>query len=52
MFLESDVWEEYLSPEKLDDAGKQDMIPVLTAESDRVVGTADPTDPTLIQPME
>lgn len=67
VFLESTVWDEYLAPDKLDDAGKQDMIQLLTVESDRVAGTitsydvdrkvnntrtADPTDPTLIEPVD
>lgn len=66
VFLERDVWDEYLSPDKLDEAGKLDMIQLLTVESDRVAGriisydvdrkvnnthTADPTDPTLIEPV-
>lgn len=66
-FLEADVWDEYLSPDKLDDAGKQDMVQLLTVESDRVAATitsydvdrkvnntrtADPTDPTLIEPVD
>lgn len=65
-FLESDVWDEYLSPDERDDTGKADMIQLLTVESDRVAGmitsydvdrkvnntrTADPTDPTLIEPV-
>ena len=67
VFLEAAVWDEYLVPNKLDDAGKQDMVQLLTVESDRVAGTitsydvdrkvnntrtADPTDPSLIQPLE
>lgn len=66
VFLEHDVWDEYLSPDKLGDAGKQDMVQLLTVEPDRVAGTitsydvdrkvnntrtADPTDPTLIEPI-
>lgn len=66
VFLESDVWDEYLSPQKLDEGGKVDMIQLLTVESDRVAGTitsydvdrkvnntrtVDPTDPTLIEPV-
>lgn len=39
VFLERDVWDEYLSPDKLDDGGKQDMVQLLTVESDRVAGT-------------
>jgi hypothetical protein len=39
VFLEADMWDEDLSPDKLDDAGKQDMVQLLTAESDRVAGT-------------
>ncbi|MCS3845050.1 SOS response-associated peptidase [Microbacterium sp. AK031] len=38
VFLESPVCDEYLSPDKLDGAGKQDMIQLLTLESDRVAG--------------
>ena len=63
----SDVWDEYLAPDKLDDAGKHEMVPLLTVESEKVAGTissyevdrrvnnsrtADPTDPTLIQPLD
>nr|WP_282837378.1 hypothetical protein [Microbacterium flavum] len=65
VFLEYSVWDEYLSPGKLDEASKADMVQLLTVESDRVAGTiasydvdrkvtrtADPTDPTLIEPLE
>lgn len=67
VFLESEVCDEYLSLEKVDDAAKADMVQLLTVESDRVAGTitsydvdrkvnntrtADPTDPTLIEPLE
>ena len=66
VFLEHDVWDEYLSPDRLDDAGEENMIQLLTVESDRVAGTisgydvdrkvnntrtADPADPTLIEPI-
>lgn len=66
VFLEPDVWDEFLSPEKLDDAGKANMIALLTAESDRVAGritsyevdrkvnnsrTAAPNDASLIAPV-
>lgn len=36
VFLEADVGDEYRSPDKLDDAGKQYMVQLLPAESDRV----------------
>lgn len=67
VFLEQDVWDEYLSPDKLDDAGRQDMVQLLTEESDKVAATitsydvdrkvnntrtADPSDPSLIEPTE
>ena len=67
VFLESTGWDEYLSPDKLDDAGKADMVQLLTVESDRVAGTitsydvdrkvnntrtADPADPTLIERVD
>lgn len=67
VFLDRDVWEEFLSPEKLDDAGKQHMVQLLTAESDKVAGTitsyevdpkvnnsrtADPDDASLIEPTK
>jgi putative SOS response-associated peptidase YedK len=64
VFLERAVWEEFLAPGKLDDAGKQGMVELLTSESDRVATTitsykvdpkvnnsrtADPTDASLIE---
>lgn len=67
VFLDRDVWEQYLTPDKLDQAGKDDMVQLLTAESEKVAKTitsydvdpkvnstrrVDPTDPTLIQPVE
>ena len=66
VFLERATWDEYLSPEKLDDAGKDAMIDLLTTESERVASTIttyqvdrrvnnsrgiDPHDPTLIDPL-
>lgn len=66
VFLQRDVWEEYLQPIKLDDAGKQDMVNLLAAESEKVARSVtsyevdpqvnnsrkvDPSDPTLIQPQ-
>lgn len=66
VFLERDVWSDYLDPGRLDDAGKQHMVELLTSESDRVAATieehevdrrvnntrtADPQDPTLIAPI-
>ena len=66
VFLERSTWDEYLSPEKLDDAGKDAMIDLLTTESERVASTIttyqvdrrvnnsrgiDPHDPTLIDPL-
>ncbi len=66
VFLEREVWDEFLQPVKLDDAGKQDMVQLLTAESEKVAKsitsyevdrkvnnsrTVNPDDPTLIQPL-
>ena len=66
MFLERDVWEEYLQPGKLDQAGQEHMLELLTAESDRVAGNiasyevdrkvnyttrVDPSDASLIEPL-
>jgi hypothetical protein len=65
VFLEKDVWDQFLEPVKLDDAGKQDMVHLLTAESEKVAKTitsyevdpkvnnsrtVDPDDPSLIEP--
>ena len=67
VFLQRDVWDEFLSPERLDEAAKQDMVQLLTAESEKVSGTitsyevdprvnnsraVDPDDPTLIRPLD
>lgn len=67
VFLETNVWDQFLSPDKLDDDGRHDMVQLLTVESDKVAATitaydvdrkvnntrtADPTDPTLIEPLE
>ncbi|WP_433673776.1 SOS response-associated peptidase [Microbacterium gorillae] len=66
VFLETDVWDEFLSPDKLDDDGKANMIALLTAESNRVASritsyevdrkvnnsrTAAPNDASLIAPV-
>jgi putative SOS response-associated peptidase YedK len=66
VFLERGVWDEYLEPGKLDEGGKERMLDLLTAESDRVASaietyevdrkvnstsTVDPSDPTLIEPI-
>ena len=66
VFLEPDVWDEYLAPVKLDDAGKADMVALLTGESDKVASsissyevdrkvnnsrTANPDVATLIEPL-
>lgn len=66
VFLGRDVWDEYLSPSKLDDAGKAHMLDLLTDESERMAGTiatyevdrkvnytrgVDPSDPSLIEPV-
>ncbi|GAB3389131.1 SOS response-associated peptidase [Humibacter soli] len=66
VFLERDVWDEYLQPVKLDDAGKEDLVQLLTAESEKVAKsitsykvdpkvnnsrTADPQDASLIEPL-
>jgi len=66
VFLERDVWEEYLQPGKLDQAGQEHMLELLTAESDRVAGNiatyevdrkvsyttrVDPSDASLIEPV-
>jgi putative SOS response-associated peptidase YedK len=67
VFLDRDVWEEFLTPDKLDDAAKEHMVQLLTAESDKVAGTitsyevdpkvnssrtADPGDASLIEPTK
>jgi len=67
VFLERNVWDDFLTPDRLDDAGKQQMIDLLTEESDRVAATitsyevdpkvnntraVDPRDPTLIEPTD
>ena len=67
VFLERDVWDEYLAPVKLDDAGKEEMVALLTGESDKVASsissyevdrkvnnsrTANPDDATLIEPLD
>jgi putative SOS response-associated peptidase YedK len=67
VFLEPSAWDDYLDPAKLDDAGKQHMIDFLSTESERVASTiaayevdrrvnnsrtVDPSDPTLIQPLD
>src|SRR5215204_5072610 len=66
VFLEPAVWDRFLTPDKLDDAGRQAMVELLSDESDKVAATitghevdrrvnnsrtADPTDPTLIEPI-
>ena len=66
VFLEPAAWDEFLTADKLDAAGKEELIQLLSEESDRVAGTivsyevdrrvnntrtADPTDATLIEPM-
>ncbi len=66
VFLEQEVWDNYLAPVKLDQPGKDAMIDLLTTESERVAPTiqtylvdrkvnntrtVDPTDPTLIEPL-
>ena len=60
-------WDEYLAPVKLDDSGKEEMVALLTAESEKVASTisnyevdrrvnnsrtVDPTDATLIEPLD
>ncbi|PWC05536.1 SOS response-associated peptidase [Agromyces badenianii] len=67
VFLERDVWNEYLAPVKLDDDGRAEMVALLTSESERVASTishyevdrrvnnsraVDPADPTLIEPID
>ena len=66
VFLERSAWDDYLDPDKLDEAAKEDMVVFLASESDRVAGTiasyevdrrvnnsrtVDPGDPTLIEPL-
>lgn len=66
VFLEPDVREEFLTPHKLDEAGKQHMVELLTAESEKVAAsivgyevdprvnnsrTVDPGDASLIDPL-
>lgn len=65
VFLGSDVWAEYLDPDKLGDAEKEHMLGLLTDESDRMaaaittyevdrkvnfVRSVDPSDVSLIEP--
>jgi putative SOS response-associated peptidase YedK len=67
VFLDRDAWDDYLAPVKLDDAGKAEMIELMTAESERVASSisnyevdrrvnnsraVDPADPTLIEPLD
>lgn len=67
VFLEREVWDEYLAPVKLDDTGKEEMVALLTGESEKVASsissyevdrkvnnsrTADPQDATLIEPLD
>ena len=67
VFLERDVEDDYLAPVKLDDSGKDEMVALLTAESEKVASTisnyevdrrvnnsqaVDPTDATLIEPLD
>lgn len=66
VFLGADVWDAYLDPVRLDEAAKQDMVGLLSAESERAAATIaayevdrrvndaraiDPADPTLIEPL-
>lgn len=67
VFLERNVWDEWLQPDKLDADGKTRMLDVLSTESERMAqriavydvdpkvnstARADPRDATLIQPVE
>ncbi|WP_295122175.1 SOS response-associated peptidase [uncultured Leifsonia sp.] len=67
VFLEPSAWDDYLDPAKLDEAGKHRMIDLLNTESERVASTiaayevdrrvnnsrtVDPSDPTLVQPLD
>ena len=67
VFLDRDAWDDYLAPVKLDDAGKAEMLALMTAESERVAASisnyevdrrvnnsraVDPADPTLIEPLD
>ena len=66
VFLERDVCDDYLAPVKLDDAGKEQMVALLGAESEKVAATIsnyevdrrvnnsrtiDPADASLIEPL-
>jgi putative SOS response-associated peptidase YedK len=66
VFLGRDIWDEFLTPDKLDDPGKQNMVDLLSMESDRMASTitgyevdpkvnnsrtVDPDDPSLIEPL-
>ncbi|QDZ13730.1 SOS response-associated peptidase [Humibacter ginsenosidimutans] len=66
VFLQRDVWEEFLTPDKLDEPGKQNLVNLLSAESDRMAATitgyevdprvnnsraVDPADASLIEPL-
>ena len=61
------MWDEYLAPVKLDDSGKQEMVALLTSESEKIASTisdyevdrrvnnsrtVDPSDPALIEPLD
>jgi len=61
------VWDDFLAPVKLDDSGKEEMVALLAAESEKVASTistyevdrrvnnsrtVDPTDATLIEPLD
>lgn len=66
VFLQRDVWEEFLTPDKLDEPGKQNLVNLLSTESDRMAATitgyevdprvnnsraVDPADASLIEPL-
>jgi hypothetical protein len=67
VFLDRDAWDDYLAPVKLDDAGKAEMVALLSDESEKVAAsitsyevdrkvnnsrTVNPEDPSLIDPLE
>lgn len=66
VFLERTAWDDYLHPDRLDDAAQDALVSLLSAESDRVAVSirshevdrrvnnsraADPSDATLIEPL-
>lgn len=66
VFLERSAWDDYLDPQRLDEAAKEDLVDFLAGESEKVAAhiesyevdrrvnnsrAIDPADPTLIEPL-